>query len=139
MMELHSTNNDKFNPGSLSSDSDFVYNKNEHNSSDGGGSDMDNYVTHGELKLTEEKIQRKLDNLDNKVDLRFAELDNKIDLRFNSLDSKIDIKSAETNGKIDTLASKVDNLTKIVWWMMSILSAGIVIPLLGYVLKLIFH
>lgn len=138
MMKLHSTNNDKFNPGSLSSDSDFVYNKNERNSSDGGGSDMDNYVTHGELKLSEEKTQRKLDKLDNKIDLKFAELDSKfakIDTKFDVIDERF--KSVDT--RFNALDSKIDNLTKLIWWVMSILSAGIVIPLLGYVLKLIFH
>lgn len=38
------------------------------NSSDGGGGNMNNdYVTHPELKLSEEKTQRKLDNLDSKL------------------------------------------------------------------------
>ena len=46
------------------------------NSSDGGGGNMNNdYVTHPELKLSEEQTQHKLDNLDNKI----TQVDNKLD------------------------------------------------------------
>lgn len=105
----------------------------------GGGGNMNNdYVTHAELKLSEEQTQRKLDKLDNdiakvdnKLDYKFNQLDNKIDNKFNELDKKID-------SKFDLLNSKLDTQNKLIWWIMSLLSAGIVLPAIAYFIKMIF-
>lgn len=95
---------------------------------DGGGGNMNNdYVTHPELRLSEEQTQRKLDNLDNKI----TQVDNKLDYKFNELDKKID-------SKFDLLNSKIDSLTKLVWWIIRLLTAGVVLPAIAYFVKTIF-
>lgn len=84
---------------------------------DGGGGNMNNdYVTHPELRLSEEQTQRKLDNLDNKI----TQVDNKIDYKF------------------DLLNSKIDSLTKLVWWIIGLLTTGVVLPAITYVIKTLF-
>lgn len=85
------------------------------------------YVTHPELKLSEEKIQRKLDNLDSKI----TQVDNKLDYKFNELDKKID-------SKFDLLNSKLDAQNKLIWWIIRLLTAGIVLPAIAYFVKTIF-
>lgn len=71
----------------------------------GGGNMNNNYVTHAELKLSEEQTQRKLDNLDNKI----TQVDNKLDYKFNKLDKKIDSKFNGLDNKIDRLNDKFDD------------------------------
>lgn len=103
------------------------YNK-DGNSSDGGGGNMNNdYVTHPELKLSEEQTQHKLDNLDNKI----TQVDNKIDYKFDELDKKID-------SKFDLLNSKLDAQNKLIWWIIRLLTAGVVLPAIAYFVKTIF-
>lgn len=85
------------------------------------------YVTHPELKLSEEQTQRKLDNLDN-LDNKITQVDNKIDYKFNELDKKID-------SKFDLLNSKLDAQNKLIWW---IITAGVVLPAIAYFVKTIF-
>ena len=122
----------------IESDLQVLYNKGE-NSSGGGGGNMNNdYVTHPELKLSEEQTQRKLDKLDNdiakvddKLDYKFNQLDNKIDNKFNELDKKID-------SKFDLLNSKLDAQNKLIWWIIRLLTAGVVLPAIAYFVKTIF-
>ena len=98
------------------------------NSFNGGGGNMNNdYVTHPELKLSEEQTQHKLDNLDNKI----TQVDNKIDYKFNKLDKKID-------SKFDLLNSKLDAQNKLIWWIIRLLTAGVVLPAIAYFVKTIF-
>ena len=108
---------------------------------DGGGGNMsnNNYVTHSELKLSEEQTQRKLDKLsgdiskiDDKLDYKFNELDNQVNSKFNELDNKID-------SKFDLVNSKLDTQNKLIWWIMSLLSAGIVLPAIAYFIKVVFQ
>lgn len=125
---LHSSN-DKNIPANtpIESDSQFLYNKGG-NSSGGGGGNMNNdYVTHPELKLSEEQTQHKLDNLDNKI----TQVDNKIDYKFDELDKKID-------SKFDLLNSKLDAQNKLIWWIIRLLTAGVVLPAIAYFVKTIF-
>ena len=111
----------------IESDSQVLYNK-DGNSSDRGGGNMNNdYVTHPELKLSEEETQRKLDNLDSKI----TQVDNKLDYKFNELDKKID-------SKFDLLNTKIDSLTKLVWWIIGLLTTGVVLPAIAYFVKTIF-
>ncbi|MYU78597.1 hypothetical protein FYL09_08615 [Lactobacillus salivarius] len=123
------SSNDKNIPANtpIESDSQVLYNK-DGNSSDGGGGNMNNdYVTHPELKLSEEETQRKLDNLDSKI----TQVDNKLDYKFNELDKKID-------SKFDLLNTKIDSLTKLVWWIIGLLTTGVVLPAIAYFVKTIF-
>ncbi|OQR15192.1 hypothetical protein [Ligilactobacillus salivarius] len=92
---------------------------------DGGGGNMNNdYVTHSELRLSEMETQRKLDKLDNKI----TQVDNKLDYKFNELDNKID-------SKFDLLNSKLDTQNKLIWWIIRLLTAGVVLPAITYVIK----
>lgn len=102
---------------------------------DGGGGNMNNdYVTHPELRLSEMETQRKLDKLDNKI----TQVDNKLDYKFNELDNKIDSKFNELDIKINSLDDKFDSLTKLVWWIIGLLTTGVVLPAITYVIKTLF-
>lgn len=102
---------------------------------DGGGGNMNNdYVTHPELRLSEMETQRKLDKLDNKI----TQIDNKIDYKFDELDKKIDSKFNELDIKINSLDDKFDSLTKLVWWIIGLLTTGVVLPAITYVIKTLF-
>lgn len=95
---------------------------------DGGGGNMNNdYVTHPELRLSEMETQRKLDKLDNKI----TQVDNKIDYKFDELDKKID-------SKFDLLNSKLDAQNKLIWWIIRLLTAGVVLPAIAYFVKTLF-
>lgn len=136
---LHSSNDKNISANTpIESDLQVLYNKGG-DSSDGGGGNMNNdYVTHPELKLSEEKTQRKLDNLDNKI----TQVDNKLDYKFNQLDNKIDNKFNELDKKIDSkfdlLNSKLDAQNKLIWWIIRLLTAGVVLPAIAYFVKTIF-
>lgn len=85
---------------------------------DGGDPPMkDDYVTHEELDHAVDKLADKIDKLEI------------------SLNAKFDV----TNSKFDTLNNRIDSLSKIVWWIMGIISAGIIVPLLAFVFKAIFN
>ncbi|MGZ7885282.1 hypothetical protein ACN6K0_08705 (plasmid) [Ligilactobacillus salivarius] len=116
------------------------------NSFNGGGGNMNNdYVTHPELRLSEKETQRKLDNLDNKItqvdnklDYKFNELDKKIDSKFNELDTKINSLDNKFESKFDLLNSKLDTQNKLIWWIISLLTTGVVLPAVTYVIKTLF-
>ncbi|MCD2257383.1 hypothetical protein FHQ08_11870 [Lactobacillus sp. CC-MHH1034] len=79
--------------------------------------DPRDYVTHAEL-------DHKLDNIENKID-RLSD----------HLDSKIDGLSDKTDLKLQNVQDKLSSQNKLLWWIMGIISAGIVVPLLAF----IFH
>ncbi len=82
---------------------------------EGDDMSMDNgKVTPKDLKITEEK-------LNSKIDVTVAELS-----------GKIDTSEARLAGKINTLTTKIDTQSKLLWWIMGIISAGIV----GILIKL---
>lgn len=54
------------------------------------------------------------------------------------LNSKIQFSEVKILGKIDNLETKIDSQSKILWWLMSIVSAGIVVPLVASIIKMIF-
>ena len=102
---------------------------------DGSGGNMNNdYVTHPELRLSEMETQRKLDKLDNKI----TQVDNKLDYKFNELDKKIDSKFNELDTKINSLDDKFDAQNKLLWWIIRLLTAGVVLPAITYVIKTLF-
>lgn len=76
----------------------------------GGGEDMEKqYVTKEELKT----------------------LDTKIDGKLNTLGATI-------NGRFDGLEKDLSHMSKLQWWLMGIVSAGVVLPLLALALKVLF-
>lgn len=84
-----------------------------------GGGNMSQYVTHEELNHAE-------DNLRHEIKESKTELDGSLK----------EVKS-ELSGKIDKLSNSIDQQSKLIWWLMSIVSAGIVIPLATYVVMFI--
>lgn len=57
--------------------------------------------------------------------------DKELDYKFDKLCSKIDF-------KFDLLISKIDNQIKLLWWIISLLTTGIVLPAIAYFIKIIF-
>ncbi|MDV3519263.1 MULTISPECIES: hypothetical protein [Lentilactobacillus] len=94
---------------SLLKDSEDEYNE------DGGGN-MDDYVTHRELDKAVESVQKD-------IKLSQDETSNQI---------------TELSGKIDALSVNIHNLSKISWWIMTIISAGIIVPFVILLIKTIF-
>ena len=66
--------------------------------------------------VTDQKIENRSDLLDQKIDNRFATLDQKIDDRF------------------DVLGAKIDALIRVTWWIMGLIGAGLIIPLLTLII-----
>ncbi|WP_414152770.1 hypothetical protein ACKN8S_05200 [Limosilactobacillus reuteri] len=54
------------------------------------------------------------------------------------LTAKIEISEVKLSGKIDTLTTKIDSQNKLLYWIMGIISAGIIVPLIAAVIKLLF-
>ena len=94
---------------SLLKDSEDEYNE------DGGGNMVD-YVTHRELDKAVESVQKD-------IKLSQDETSNQI---------------TELSGKIDALSGNIHNLSKISWWIMTIISAGIIVPFVILLIKTIF-
>ena len=55
----------------------------------------------------------------------------KLDYKFDKLCNKIDF-------KFDLLISKIDNQIKLLWWIIALLTAGVVLPAIAYFVKIIF-
>jgi hypothetical protein len=87
---------------------------------------MSQYVTHEELTHVEDNLRHEIK--ESKLELEGSIKDTKNELN-------VSIKSL--SGKIDTLSNSVDHQSKLICWLMSILSAGIVIPLITYVVMFI--
>ena len=54
------------------------------------------------------------------------------------LNSKIEVSEAKITGKIDALSNKIDSQSKLLYWIMGIISAGIIVPLIAAVIKILF-
>lgn len=96
----------------------------------GGGTNMNDNdnVTFKDLKIVEER-------LNSKIDISNAKLSGKIDTSEAKLSGKIDASEASLSGKIDTLTAKIDSQSKLLYWIMGIISAGIVVPLITMLIK----
>lgn len=72
------------------------------------------------------------ENMDNKnvtfKDLKISE---------QRLESKIEINVEKLSGKIDVLGTKIDAQNKLLYWIMGIISAGIIVPFLAMFIKTI--
>ncbi|MCT2907388.1 hypothetical protein EFT87_01745 [Schleiferilactobacillus harbinensis] len=87
----------------------------------GGGEDMEKqYVTKEELKTLDTKIDGKLNTMSA------------------TIDGKLNTMSATINGRFDGLEKDNKHLSKLLWWLMGIVSAGVVLPLLALALKILF-
>lgn len=121
-----------------------------------GGEDMnDKYVTKDELQLQTQLLNSQVDNkisqLEGKIDSQAKIIDEKfntlnakidgqfkaLDEKFNTLNSKIDGKFDSFDEKLNSQSVKIDGNSKITWWIMSVISAGIIIPAITLVVKII--
>lgn len=57
--------------------------------------------------------------------------DKELDYKFDKLCSKID-------SKFDLLNSKLDAQNKLIWWIIRLLTAGVVLPTIAYFVKILF-
>lgn len=79
----------------------------------GDGGNMDKYVTHQEFTSAMHQIDKQFDKLDSRFDL--------------------------TDEKFNTINAKIDNLTKIMWWIMGLIAAGLIVPLLTFMAHAILN
>lgn len=54
------------------------------------------------------------------------------------LNAKVEASEMKITGKIDVLTEKINNQNKLLWWIMSIISAGIIVPLIAMLIKTLF-
>lgn len=90
---------------------------------DGGDPPMkDDYVTHEELDHATDKINGRIDTLETKIDGQF-----------NTLVATMNGKFDETSAKFDSITTKIDGLSKLIWWLMGLVGTGLIIPILIFV------
>ncbi|EEI71653.1 hypothetical protein HMPREF0496_1072 [Lentilactobacillus hilgardii ATCC 27305] len=105
---------------------------------DGGGGNMDDHVTHRELDNAVESLQKDIKLAQTETAKQIIGLSGKIDTIQANLIGKIDNGNSDLSGKINALATSIGSLSKITWWIMGVISASIVIPLIGFLIKVIF-
>ena len=76
-------------------------------------------------------LGKEVTQLATKIEGQFETLNAKIDGEFQALNSKID-------SKFDGLQKDIGHISTLQWWLMGVVSAGIVIPLITLALKAIF-
>lgn len=59
-----------------------------------------------------------------------------LELAEQRITNKIEVSEAKMSGKIDVLSSKFDSQSKLLYWLMGIVSAGIIVPLVTMIVKL---
>lgn len=65
--------------------------------------------------------------------------DKELDYKFDKLCSKIDSKlCSKIDSKFDLLNSKFDAQNKLIWWIIGLLTTGVVLPAITYVIKTLF-
>lgn len=94
------------------------------------------YKDMGEIAVTENGFRE--NNIDGK-DFKMLEqkLTSEMNISEAKLSGKIDTVEARMAGKIDTLTSKIDSQNKLLYWIMGIISAGIIVPLITMLIKFI--
>ena len=109
-----------------------------YNSGNGGGGNMDDHVTHRELDKAADSLQKDIKLSQDETSMQITELSGKIDTIQSNVTGKIDKANSDLSGKISTLATSVGSLSKIAWWIMGIISAGIIVPFVILLVKTIF-
>ncbi|WP_035178569.1 hypothetical protein [Lentilactobacillus farraginis] len=105
---------------------------------DGGGGNMDDHVTHRELDKAMESLQKDIKLSQAETSKQITELSGKIDTIQSNVTGKIDKANSDLSGKINALETSVGGLSKITWWIMGIISAGIIVPFVILLVKTIF-
>lgn len=98
--------------------------KSKRNSS--GGGNMSQYVTHEELKHVEDNLRHEIK-------------ESKLELTDSIKDTKTELNGSinDLSGKINALVTKIDAQATTLNWIKNIITAGIVIPLITYVVMFI--
>ncbi len=104
---------------------------------DGGDNMSDKYVTKEELQLQSQLLNSQVDNKISQLEGKIDSQAKVIDEKFNTLNAKIDGKFDSFDEKLNALSTKIDANNKITWWIMSLISAGIIIPAITLVVKII--
>nr|DAT11361.1 MAG TPA: hemolysin [Caudoviricetes sp.] len=78
------------------------------------------------------KVPQNNDTNDNFADHR------DLQLLETKLNSKIEISASKTENAINGLSNKIDFQSKLLWWIMGIISAGIIVPLITMTIKTLF-
>ncbi|MFK4936074.1 hypothetical protein [Lactococcus garvieae] len=97
----------------------------------------DKYVTKEELQLQSQLLNSQVDNKISQLEGKIDSQAKVIDEKFNTLNAKIDGKFNALDEKLNSLSTKIDANNKITWWIMSLISAGIIIPAITLVVKII--
>lgn len=102
------------NTGAFEHSSTTAYNNG--GNSNGGGENMNDSVTHRELDQSVESLQK--------------------DIKISQVETSKEITAI--SGKIDTQSESIRGLTKLTWWVMAIISAGIIVPFISLFIKTVF-
>lgn len=89
---------------------------NRYNKGNGGGSMNNDYVTHKEFDDAMNRIDRHFD----KIDAHFEILENKVDSSFKNLENEI------------------KSMNRVMWWIMSIIAGGVILPIIAFAFHAIF-
>lgn len=96
-----------------------------------GGDDMDGqYVTREEFNTAMHKVNQNF----TKVEARFDVTDQKIDKLDQKIENRSDLLDQKIDDRFDVLGAKIDALIRVTWWIMGLIGAGLIIPLLTLII-----
>lgn len=96
-----------------------------------GGDGMDGqYVTREEFNTAMHKVNQNF----TKVEARFDVTDQKIDKLDQKIENRSDLLDQKIDNRFDVLDAKIDALIRVTWWIMGLIGAGLIIPLLTLII-----
>ena len=96
-----------------------------------GGDGMDGqYVTREEFNTAMHKVNQNF----TKVEARFDVTDQKIDKLDQKIENRSDLLNQKIDDRFDVLGAKIDALIRVTWWIMGLIGAGLIIPLLTLII-----
>ena len=96
-----------------------------------GGDGMDGqYVTREEFNTAMHKVNQNF----TKVEARFDVTDQKIDKLDQKIKNRSDLLDQKIDDRFDVLGAKIDALIRVTWWIMGLIGAGLIIPLLTLII-----
>ena len=96
-----------------------------------GGDGMDGqYVTREEFNTAMHKVNQNF----TKVEARFDVTDQKIDKLDQKIENRSDLLDQKIDDRFDFLGAKIDALIRVTWWIMGLIGAGLIIPLLTLII-----
>lgn len=96
-----------------------------------GGDGMDGqYVTREEFNTAMHKVNQNF----TKVEARFDVTDQKIDKLDQKIENRSDLLDQKIDDRFDVLGAKIDALIRVTWWIMGLIGAGLIIPLLTLII-----